>query len=225
MKIMLVHGIGNVKTGWSQPETTSALLGVEPTDIIEFTYEDLLDKSCFTTMFSKAIFFATAKWFPLAEPLTPIITDFISDVFVYYDTWFKNTRMKILNRLLESMDTHNPDVIIGFSLGSVVAYEGLGRMTLKNHTQNTQASFQVPTLITVGSPLGGLVGQIMNGKLLASSKQGLPKDITWINVYSKLDPISGKINKKLAPKMQIKTACPHDFLCYLSTIGKLLKHL
>ncbi|MFI5709799.1 hypothetical protein [Kribbella sp. NPDC051620] len=72
-----------------------------------------------------------------------------------------------------------PRVMVGHSLGSVVAYEALCR--IPNHG--------ITTLVTIGSPLG--LRSIRQRLRPVASRSGLPPGVrTWVNIYDPRDPVS-----------------------------------
>jgi hypothetical protein len=87
---------------------------------------------------------------------------------------------KVFDRVSEGLK-HKPRVLIGHSLGSVVAYEALCR--IPNHG--------ITTLITLGSPLGlRSIREALRPEAI-KHLSGLPPGITrWVNVYDKGDPVS-----------------------------------
>jgi hypothetical protein len=71
-----------------------------------------------------------------------------------------------------------PDIVIGHSLGSVIAYEGLCKTTRR-----------VPVLLTVGSPIG--VPGLIYDKLrpAESEPRSAPNVRDWVNVSNVADPM------------------------------------
>ena len=87
---------------------------------------------------------------------------------------------KVFARVREGLK-HKPRVLIGHSLGSIVAYEALCR--IPDHG--------ITTLITLGSPLG--LRSIREALRPESTKyfSALPPGVVrWVNVYDKGDPVS-----------------------------------
>jgi hypothetical protein len=86
----------------------------------------------------------------------------------------------VLGRVRELLDV-GPRVMIGHSLGSIVAYEAL--CLIPDHT--------VHTLVTLGSPMGlrSIRGALHPGPL--GRLPQLPPGVRrWVNVYDKGDPVS-----------------------------------
>jgi predicted alpha/beta hydrolase family esterase len=86
---------------------------------------------------------------------------------------------KVLERVREGLQTE-PRILIGHSLGSVVAYEALCRI----------ADHGITTLITVGSPLGlRSIREALSSKAIKRIPD-LPPGVTrWVNVYDRGDPV------------------------------------
>ncbi len=86
----------------------------------------------------------------------------------------------VLDRVRE-MRPQNPRVLVGHSLGSVVAYEALCR--IPDHG--------VTTLITVGSPLGlRSIREGMSQKGRSRMPNLPPGVLRWVNIYDPDDAIS-----------------------------------
>jgi hypothetical protein len=97
-------------------------------------------------------------------------------------------KAKIQARVLEKV-TPQTQVIVGHSLGSVVAYECL----CQEH-----ADWKVQTLVTLGSPLG--IHPSVFDRLRPEPQDGkgaYPSVKQWINVADSRDPVA--LEKKLAP--------------------------
>jgi hypothetical protein len=87
----------------------------------------------------------------------------------------------VLDRVREALAAASPRVLIGHSLGSVVALEAV--CTIEHHG--------VDTLVTLGSPLG--LRSIQNGLSQATVERrpGLPPGVRrWVNVYDPGDPVT-----------------------------------
>lgn len=101
------------------------------------------------------------------------IEKFLRDVFLYV------TRPDVtreVNGIVKAMLTNEPTIVIGHSLGTVVAY----RVILENQT-----TLQLRKFITVGSPLG---------LRAISSKLGIPENPVgtdgWYNAYDDRDIVA-----------------------------------
>jgi hypothetical protein len=107
---------------------------------------------------------------------------------------------------------HGCEVLIGHSLGSVVAFE-----TLALHPE-----LEVGTLVTVGSPLSmrTVVNRLRAGA--PSPEGGLPGGVKrWVNIYDKSDPVAGAgVVSRLWPRakdFEVNNAKePHSITRYLS---------
>lgn len=96
---------------------------------------------------------------------------FLRDVFLYCRR--KEVRNVINNIILKEM-TDNPTVIVGHSLGSVVAYNVLRSQSAK-----------VPLFVTIGSPLG--IRAIRSSLTPLENPAG---DMGWYNFYDPADVVS-----------------------------------
>lgn len=199
-KIVAIHGIGDNKPGWSEPMRLN--LDIPKEDWIEFNYEDLMDRSFFhKVVVTGTKIYLTHTYGPEASVMAEVAEDYINDIISYFV--MNGTRLEIQVRL-KGLLKENPDaVLIGHSLGSVVAYE-----TLKNF------DVRVHSMFTFGSPLSkGLVR-----KFLRIPNQNRPDLINWINVWSMLDPVSGKINNLgCLPADQVHIHNSHALLPYANS--------
>ena len=95
----------------------------------------------------------------------------------------------VSDRIKEAMTKTDSVVLIGHSLGSVIAYD----VTKQNIEQGKP--LKIKTLITMGSPLKWVtdISRAENGEggPIYPSKLSLP-GIRWINIYDKEDPIALK---------------------------------
>ena len=88
---------------------------------------------------------------------------------------------RVLARVRDGLVLGSPKIMVGHSLGSIVAYEALC----------LTADHGVSTLITIGSPLG--MKSIRKGLRVAGLDRdpGLPLGVTrWVNVYDPNDPVA-----------------------------------
>jgi len=214
MKIILLHGIGNYNPGWSDTLKADELLGVSRENIIEFNYEDLMERNWVNTILvvaarAAASYYAT----PIAGFAANYIQDYVDDILTYFVV--PGVRKKILNRFADVLQ-RNPDaIVIGFSLGSIVAYE-----TIKNFPGGN------PVFITAGCPLGSPVLEILLKKFLKVKDKSRPVVKDWFNVYSKIDPISGHIEGLgCEDKDQYKIKSIHRYETYLKNIKAKLPEL
>jgi hypothetical protein len=124
-------------------------------------------------------------------------------------------KAKIQSRVLEKV-TPQTQVIVGHSLGSVVAYECLCQ---------EQPEWKVQTLVTLGSPLGIHPSVFDRLRPKPQDRKGVyPSVKQWINVADSRDPVA--LEKKLAPYFgevedylvthsDEKLIKAHDVTCYL----------
>jgi len=91
-----------------------------------------------------------------------------------------NLRAAILERVLEQLPQCEELVIIGHSLGSLVAIDLLDHLPQE---------LSVPRLLTLGSPAGLSVMHENTDRLLRDFPYGQVR--SWLNVLSPLDPVTG----------------------------------
>jgi hypothetical protein len=93
-------------------------------------------------------------------------------------------RRRTLDALAVAADVSRPHIVVGHSLGSVIAYDVL---------QNVAGAPEVDALITVGSPLG--LDEVQDRLDPGWSRwDGFPDGRLrgrWVNVYDRLDPVCG----------------------------------
>ncbi|MGE3329313.1 MAG: hypothetical protein AB7J37_00290 [Candidatus Melainabacteria bacterium] len=189
------------------------ILGVPKSDIIEFNYEDLMEdnwanKILVLTARLAASYYAT----PVAGFAANYVQDYGDDILMYFVV--PGVRKKIMNRLATVLQEYPNALVIGFSLGSIVAYE-----TLKNQPKNAKDR----VLITLGSTLGSPVLQILVKRFLKVSNRERPNVQGWFNIYSPLDVLSGRIEGLgCDQKDQFKVKSIHRMKNYLKQVKRLL---
>ncbi|MET9483530.1 hypothetical protein [Streptomyces sp. NPDC006638] len=122
----------------------------------------------------------------LGRPPSRLVIWLVRQVYRYLD---KNDTVRAcaLQRF-ERVVTPATRVVIGHSLGSIIAYEALC----------AHPEWNVDTFITLGSPLGiSLVRERLRPRVLADGNREWPNVARWINVAAKEDPIA--LVKRLAP--------------------------
>lgn len=197
-KIVAVHGIGNAQPGWS--ESLSLDLDIPQENWIEFCYDDLMDQSALNQVIVAATrIYLTHTYGPEVAALASGAEDYLDDIITYF--LMGNARLAIQLRL-NGILMENPDaIIVSHSLGTVVAYETLKNFPLKAHT-----------FFCLGSPLSkGLVK-----RFLKVPDKSRPNVRNWFNVWSFLDPISGKIEDLGCQEQdQFKVQNTHNLLRYV----------
>jgi hypothetical protein len=87
----------------------------------------------------------------------------------------------VLGKVREALDEGSPRILVGHSLGSIVAYEAL--CMVPDHG--------ITTLVTIGSPLGL---RSIREALRSEAREvipALPPGLsTWVNIYDKNDPVA-----------------------------------
>jgi hypothetical protein len=190
MKILTIHGIGDGQPDYS--EKWNLKYHYPDATVVPFYYEDLNDKSWkakLTRFATKAIL----SRYGLASAGDKI-EDYALDILTFFLN--KDIRNAIMARLHKTIIDEMPDVIIGHSLGSVIGY-----------IYCYQHPIAVEELITIGSPLGSgittkkcKIGMGYFVKVLVKSILGTKvlqefSHTTWQNVCSKMDPISGLVER------------------------------
>ena len=118
---------------------------------------------------------------------------------------------KIQDKVLNAI-TEETKVVVGHSLGSVVAYE-----TIAVH------GLRIPTLVTVGSPLGmATVATRLRAELkINTADTASPGVRAWTNIFDKADPVaSAGVLSRLWPGVEDWTVGngdePHSIERYLN---------
>lgn len=216
MKIILIHGIGNHNPGWSVDMKADQILGVPKSALIEFNYEDLMEDNWINkTLVVAARVVASYYATPVAGFAANYVQDYIDDILMYFVV--PGIRKKIMNRLESTLETHPKALVIGFSLGSIVAYE-----TIKNFPE----AGKKPTLITMGCPLGSPALKVLVKRFLKIPDKSRPAVENWYNVYSPVDVLGGKITHMGCDvKDQFKVKSLHSMTMYLKHVRRLLPQL
>ncbi|MFG2881467.1 hypothetical protein ACGFYV_03950 [Streptomyces sp. NPDC048297] len=121
----------------------------------------------------------------LGKPAGRAVIWLVKQVRRYLDP--DDTVRACAQKRFERVVTPDTKVVIGHSLGSVVAYEAL----------RAHPEWNVHTFISLGSPLGV---QAIRDRLLPAPPakgEGLPPVARWVNVAAKDDPVA--LVKQLAP--------------------------
>lgn len=213
MKIILLHGIGNYNPGWSAEIKAAKILGVPEESIIEFNYEDLMENNWANKILVLAARLAASYYAtPAAGFAANYVQDYADDIVMYFVV--PGIRKKIMNRFAALLQKNPEAVVIGFSLGSIVAYE-----TIKNFPK----AGGKPTLITIGSALGSPPLKALIMQFLKVPDKARPTVKAWYNIYSTMDVLSGKITGLgCNTKDQFKVNAMHKMSTYLKHIKHLL---
>jgi hypothetical protein len=147
-----------------------------------------------------------------AVPLPPglkrrLMRIFLRDVHHYlYDEPFsprggekvrirREVRSRTAQALREGTERGGPHLVIGHSLGSVIAYDVL---------TSDDDIHPVDAFLTVGSPLG--ISEIRERLEPSMQQNGWPTSSLgrgpWINVYDLLDPVCGFKDRRIAPSFR-----------------------
>ncbi len=213
MKIILIHGIGENDPGWSDALNADQILGVAPDRIVEFHYDDLMAHTWLSRLLVRA-----AKMFipvPAAVKAISSLQDYVNDILMYFVV--PGVRAKILKRLSGVLREYPDAIVMGYSLGSIVAYE-----TLKIHPQDARNHI----LVTLGSPLGSPLLQTLVKRFLKVPDFTRPNVPAWFNLYSPLDVLSGRIDGLgCHPQDQFRVKVFHNMQTYLYHTKRLLPHI
>jgi pimeloyl-ACP methyl ester carboxylesterase len=213
MKVILIHGIGNNNPGWSAALEADKILGISQQDVVEFTYEDLMDDNWINRVLVWGTRIAASYYAgPAAALAANTAQDYVDDILTYFIG--PGVRQSILSRLITVLEDNPNSIVIGFSLGSIVAYE-----TLKNYPECAKDH----TLITLGCPLGSPVLSALLRRFIKVPNHKRPEVQGWFNLYSPLDIISGRIDGLGCLQTdQFKVGAIHDMKPYLHHAKQLL---
>jgi hypothetical protein len=204
-KIVAVHGIGKTQPGWS--DLLRVDLDIPQEDWIEFNYDDLMDRSFFHKVIVGAAKIYLAKTYgPEAAFIVSGAEEHINDLVSYFV--MNGSRLEIQVRLKGILKENPEAIILGHSLGSVVAYETLKNFDLKAHT-----------LFTFGSPLSKFTVK----KFLRVPEKSRPNVVNWFNIWSRFDPISGPVDGLGCEKKdQFRIKNTHNLLKYVDSQKELI---
>ena len=102
-------------------------------------------------------------------------------------------RARVLHALQEADAGPGPHLLVGHSLGTVIAYDALTAI---------DDAPRVHALVTIGSPLG--ISEVRDGLTPPwTAADGWPSqrlgDGNWWNVFDALDPVCGFLDREIAP--------------------------
>lgn len=216
MDIIVLNGIGNANAGWSRRLHVAETLGISEDRLIEFVYEDLMEKNWLNkAMVWTARMAGTYYASPAAGMAANYVQDYVNDILMYFIV--PGIRKKILKRLANLLQKHPNAVVIGFSLGSIVAYE-----TIKNYPGIGGR----PILMTVGSTLGSPPLETLVKRFLKIPNKNRPLVQDWFNIHSSHDPLSGLIEGLgCHDKDQFKIQAGHKLQPYLKHARIRFPHL
>ena len=189
MKYIIVHGIGDSQEGWAKDLYQS--LGCRPEDIIEFNWEDNIERTWWDRL---------TRWTMYKTPVSRALLDYGADVPRYF--FDKRLRWSITDELVMTMYMLNePFMLIGFSLGSVVALEAIAAM------DDGDLNF-CTGLLTIGSPIDQPVIRrlIRHPKVLRQE---------WVNYWSAKDLVSARIMVQYNQVKNFAVEVGHDINAYL----------
>lgn len=187
LRNVAVHGIGDALPdywqGWRIPET----LRVLAESVSGFWYEDIMERdglNVLTRLTAKAMAFYYAPRLGQLGLEKPI--DYLSDIFVFFLS--EGARKAIEQRLVELLARERGEVrFLCHSLGSIILYW----FCMRNPALASRIH-----LVTMGSPLGSqALAWLVKRRLRGLLKRPLvrPNVLSWVNVHSEMDPLSGAI--------------------------------
>lgn len=140
-----------------------------------------------------------AKVLLLPEAARRLVTRLLTGLFLrdVKDYLFNEARHQaMIDAVEERLASGGPFVVVGHSLGSVIAYEALCRKT-----------YDVPLFVTIGSPLG--LTEVRDGlrRLLGRDDLAPPQGVAhWLNVADRLDVVAldGDISDDFHPNVVIE---------------------
>ncbi len=216
MKVIAINGIGNADPGWTKHVQVRETLGIQEEQLIEFVYEDLMEKNWLNQLLVWSARIAAVYY---AKPAVGIaanyVQDYVNDILMYFVV--PGVRKKILNRLANVLRQNPNAIVIGFSLGSVVAYE-----TIKNYP----GIGGKPVLITIWSTLGSPPLERLVKQFLKISNRNRPVVTDWFNIYSSEDILSGYIDGLgCEPGDQFPIKSFHHMQTYLKAVKSIFSPL
>ncbi|MFF6954947.1 endopeptidase [Streptomyces sp. NPDC008317] len=124
-----------------------------------------------------------------------------------------------VRKLVSEALTNTTSVVIGHSLGSVIAYD----LLQGERSDDAEASRSVHTFVTCGSPLG--IPAVRRAMGIPDRElMAMPPEIRWINVFDPDDIVAGAAGLSLTARnmtdIQVDTGNidPHSALNYLRTV-------
>jgi hypothetical protein len=190
-----IHGVGtgakgaNIFERWRVAQT----LGVPPELVKGFYYEDILDGAQ-VNMFYKAGAKLFARYFApkISAALVEAPVDILEDIFLFF--FSAQVRDQIEARLKNLLGDQRRVRLLAHSLGSLIAYW----FCVKNAAWADRIE-----LVTLGSQLGSpflesivkyWMARLFPGRVARLYR---PRVISWHNIASNCDPLSGQISPDL----------------------------
>ncbi|MEB3244674.1 MAG: hypothetical protein VKJ06_01645 [Vampirovibrionales bacterium] len=190
MQTILIHGIGDNQANFAERWQTAALLNLPERSVVSFYYEDLMDETSANVLMQLLVKAAEVFFRVPLQTAGILIPEYVGDVVAFlFDARLREAIATRLRIQLEPLAKDDQLLVIGHSQGALVAVWLL-------LTQPWLLQGRTITLATLGCPLGSPVqGMATLLKKLFPVKKplGRPNIARWINVHSKLDPLSGEI--------------------------------
>ena len=137
------------------------------------------------------LFGGIAAFFRVSDPLIEKIAPDMREYWNYDSQFGSDVRATVTAPLKRAMDRGDKILIIGHSLGSIIAYDVLWKFSRMSEYRPTYSNKNVDLLMTLGSPLADETVKRKVKGANASGKRKYPSNIRrWINVAAEDDYIS-----------------------------------
>jgi len=183
-KLIVIHGIGNHKPGWSKSFRIHELFQIPEADVIEISYEGQLEQGYLNRYAVPALSLAAQVAVSLyISPLVPAggVTRNVLDYLADIPTYMENTQVRTaVESLIYSVLSANPGAtVLAHSLGSIAVMRTL-------QTYGRQCGY--PRVVLLGSPLSR--GLVLKMAHLERQNTNWPvRDL--LAIYGKRDLIAG----------------------------------
>ena len=222
-KVIVIHGIGNHKPGWSKSFRIQEIFQIPEADVIEISYEGQLEQGYLNRYAAPALSLAAQVAVSLyVSPLVPAgavtrnVLDYLADIPAYMENAQVRTAVE---SLIFSVLSANPGAtVLAHSLGSIAVMRTL-------QTYGKQCGY--PRVVLLGSPLSR--GLVLKMAHLDSQRIDWPvRDL--LAIYGKRDlisgvwPLSGQIKKfGLTELDNYSIDNGHELSAYLTAAQTILK--
>lgn len=223
-KLIVIHGIGNHKPGWSKSFRLHELFQIPKSDVIEISYEGQLEQGYLNRYAAPALSLAAQVAMSMyVSPLVPAgaVTRHVLDYLADIPAYMENTKVRTaVESLIFSVLSANPGAtVLAHSLGSIAVMRTL-------QTYGKQCGY--PRVVLLGSPLSRAL--VLKMAHLDSQRMDWPvRDL--FAIYGKRDliagvwPLSGQIKAfGLTELDNYPIDNGHDLPAYLTAAQTILKN-